>query len=79
MKVSGPAYDVSRARKMDRHVSDDRVVSADNVQRPNILVPVYAAAIHKSQGSEYPAVAIPIMTQHYVMRPRRLGYYFLFQ
>jgi exodeoxyribonuclease V alpha subunit len=54
-------------------------VSADNVQRPNILVPVYAAAIHKSQGSEYPAVAIPIMTQHYVMRPRRMGYYFLFQ
>jgi len=24
-------------------------------------------------------VVIPIMTQHYVMRPRRLGYYFLFQ
>ena len=29
------------------------------------LVPAYAATIHKSQGSEYPAVVIPIMTQHY--------------
>jgi hypothetical protein len=29
LKVSGPAYDESRARKMHRHVSDDRVVSAD--------------------------------------------------
>jgi ATP-dependent exoDNAse (exonuclease V) alpha subunit len=31
------------------------------------LVPAYAASIHKSQGSEYPAVVIPIMTQHYAM------------
>jgi exodeoxyribonuclease V alpha subunit len=28
------------------------------------LVPAYAATIHKSQGSEYPAVVIPVMTQH---------------
>jgi exodeoxyribonuclease V alpha subunit len=28
------------------------------------LVPAYAASIHKSQGSEYPAVVIPVMTQH---------------
>jgi exodeoxyribonuclease V alpha subunit len=44
-----------------------------------MLVPADAAAIHKSQGSEYPAVVIPIMTQHYVMRLRRLKYCFLFQ
>ena len=31
------------------------------------LVPAYAATIHKSQGSEYPAVVIPVMTQHYAM------------
>ena len=31
------------------------------------LVPAYAASIHKSQGSEYPAVVIPVMTQHYAM------------
>jgi hypothetical protein len=29
LKASGPAYDESRARKMYRHVSNERVVSAD--------------------------------------------------
>lgn len=38
------------------------------------LVPAYAATIHKSQGSEYPAVVIPVMTQHYTMRQRNLLY-----
>src|ERR1700726_310438 len=38
------------------------------------LVPAYAATIHKSQGSEYPAVVIPIMTQHYAMLQRNLLY-----
>ncbi len=34
----------------------------------------YATTIHKSQGSEYPAVVIPIHTQHYVMLQRNLLY-----
>ena len=38
------------------------------------LVPAYATTIHKSQGSEYPAVVIPIVTQHYVMLQRNLLY-----
>ena len=38
------------------------------------LVPSYAATIHKSQGSEYPAVVIPVMTQHYAMLQRNLLY-----
>ncbi|MCY4467583.1 MAG: ATP-dependent RecD-like DNA helicase [Thiotrichales bacterium] len=38
------------------------------------LVPAYATTIHKSQGSEYPAVVIPLMTQHYVMLQRNLLY-----
>ena len=38
------------------------------------LVPAYAATIHKSQGSEYSAVVIPIMTQHYAMLQRNLLY-----
>jgi exodeoxyribonuclease V alpha subunit len=37
-------------------------------------VPAYAATIHKSQGSEYPAVVIPVMTQHYPMLQRNLLY-----
>jgi exodeoxyribonuclease V alpha subunit len=32
-----------------------------------MLVPAYDTTIHKSQGSEYPAVVIPAMTQHYAM------------
>lgn len=34
----------------------------------------YATTIHKSQGSEYPAVVIPILTQHYRMLQRNLLY-----
>ena len=38
------------------------------------LVPAYAATIHKSQGSEYLAVIIPVLTQHYPMLQRNLLY-----
>ncbi len=34
----------------------------------------YAITIHKSQGSEYPAVVIPLHTQHFVMLQRKLLY-----
>jgi exodeoxyribonuclease V alpha subunit len=38
------------------------------------LVLAYAISIHKSQGSEYPAVVVPIMSQHYIMLQRNLLY-----
>jgi len=38
------------------------------------LVPAYATTIHKSQGSEYPAVVIPVMMQHFMMLQRNLLY-----
>jgi exodeoxyribonuclease V alpha subunit len=38
------------------------------------LEPAYAVTIHKSQGSEYPAVVIPILTQHFRMLQRNLLY-----
>ena len=38
------------------------------------LVLAYATTIHKSQGSEYPAVVIPLVTQHYTMLARNLLY-----
>jgi exodeoxyribonuclease V alpha subunit len=34
----------------------------------------YATTIHKSQGSEYPVVVIPVLTQHYAMLQRNLLY-----
>jgi exodeoxyribonuclease V alpha subunit len=38
------------------------------------VVLAYAISIHKSQGSEYPAVVIPVLTQHYVLLQRNLIY-----
>lgn len=38
------------------------------------LVHAYAVSIHKSQGSEYPAVVVPLLTQHYMMLERTLLY-----
>ncbi|HEX3148968.1 MAG TPA: ATP-dependent RecD-like DNA helicase [Gemmataceae bacterium] len=38
------------------------------------LAHAFACSIHKSQGSEYPAVVIPLHTQHYVMLQRNLLY-----
>jgi exodeoxyribonuclease V alpha subunit len=38
------------------------------------LVPAYAITVHKSQGNEYPAVIVPLLTQHYVLLQRNLLY-----
>src|SRR4051794_21623904 len=38
------------------------------------LVLAYATTVHKAQGSEYPAVVIPLTTQHYPMLQRNLLY-----
>jgi exodeoxyribonuclease V alpha subunit len=38
------------------------------------VVPAFATTIHKSQGSEYHAVVVPILTQHYTMLQRNLVY-----
>jgi exodeoxyribonuclease V alpha subunit len=38
------------------------------------LMPAYAMSIHESQGSEFPAVVIPVHTQHYMLLQRNLLY-----
>ena len=38
------------------------------------LILAYAISVHKSQGSEYPAVILPVMTQHYILLQRNLIY-----
>ncbi len=61
---------------------EDRLVTVDfegkyvgyEVSQLDELVHAYAVSIHKSQGSEFTAVVIPILTQHYVMLQRNLLY-----
>lgn len=38
------------------------------------LAPAYAITVHKSQGNEYPAVVLPLLTQHYMLLQRNLLY-----
>ena len=38
------------------------------------ISPAYAISVHKSQGSEYPAIILPLLSQHYVMLQRNLIY-----
>jgi exodeoxyribonuclease V alpha subunit len=52
---------------------DDRLVEY-GLDELDALVLAYAATVHKSQGSEYPAVVVPIHTQHFVMLQRNLLY-----
>ncbi len=52
---------------------DGRVV-AFSFSELDTVVPSYAITIHKSQGSEYPVVIIPIVSEHHIMLQRNLVY-----
>ena len=52
---------------------DDRDVSYDVNELDEVSL-AYAVTVHKSQGSEYPCVVVPVHTQHYVMLQRNLLY-----
>ena len=54
-------------------VFDGRPVKYDGGDLDELVL-AYAMTIHKSQGSEYPAVIVIIHTQHYVMLQRNLLY-----
>jgi exodeoxyribonuclease V alpha subunit len=71
--------DIGRVERVDSAAEalvvrfEDREVTYD-LDEIDELTLAYAATVHKSQGSEYPAVVIPIHTQHYVMLQRNLLY-----
>jgi exodeoxyribonuclease V alpha subunit len=52
---------------------DDRDVAYE-FSEVDELVQAYAISVHKSQGSEYRAVVVPVLTQHYMMLQRNLLY-----
>jgi exodeoxyribonuclease V alpha subunit len=67
---------ITRIRLEDQVVvvsMDDRSVDYDFLEMDE-LVHAYAISIHKSQGSEFPAVVVPILTTHYMMLQRNLLY-----
>jgi len=52
---------------------EDREVEYDSDELDELAL-AYAATVHKSQGSEYAAVVVPVHTQHFVMLQRNLLY-----
>lgn len=52
---------------------DGRPVDYDFAELDELVL-AYAVSVHKSQGSEYRAVVLPVMTQHYVLLQRNLIY-----
>lgn len=50
-----------------------REVFVEKEEMNNITL-AYAISVHKSQGSEYQAVAMPLLTQHFIMLQRNLFY-----
>ncbi|RLB10615.1 MAG: ATP-dependent RecD-like DNA helicase [Deltaproteobacteria bacterium] len=71
--------DIGRIVKIDQEnqevfiAFDTGIVAYDYSELDEISL-AYAISVHKSQGSEYPAVVIPIFIQHYVLLQRNLIY-----
>jgi exodeoxyribonuclease V alpha subunit len=71
--------DIGRIRRIDREESrlsiqfDDREVDYEFNELDEISL-AYATSIHKSQGSEYPVVVMPLAMQHYTLLERNLVY-----
>jgi exodeoxyribonuclease V alpha subunit len=71
--------DIGRITKIDREEQevivdyDGRPVSYEYPEFDEIIL-AYAISVHKSQGSEYPVIVMPVLTQHYVLLQRNLLY-----
>ena len=73
---NGDIGEISDVNLEDRELTvnfDNRSVVYDSSELDELVL-AYAATIHKSQGSEYPVVVMPILMTHYVMLQRNLVY-----
>jgi exodeoxyribonuclease V alpha subunit len=52
---------------------DGRILAYEPEEQEELTL-AYAISVHKSQGSEYPAVIVPLLTQHYALLQRNLLY-----
>jgi exodeoxyribonuclease V alpha subunit len=71
--------DIGRIVTVDQEQNEIAVLFEDRsvpYEAPDLdeLVPAYAISVHKSQGNEYPAVILPLLTQHYMLLQRNLVY-----
>ena len=70
--------DIGRITRIDPEMQQVHVTFAESVAYDfadlDEIVPAYAISVHKSQGSEYPAVVLPLYTTHYLMLQRNLLY-----
>ena len=67
---------VSRIDQENRELTidfDGRLVPYDYSDLDEVIL-AYAISVHKSQGSEYPVVILPVTTQHYMLLQRNLIY-----
>ena len=67
---------ITAMRPEERQVTasfDNRAVVYDFSELDEMVL-AYAVSVHKSQGSEYPVVILPILTQHYILLQRNLIY-----
>ncbi len=69
----GMVVDVNAAQENLTVAYDSRLVNYDFDERDELSL-AYAITVHKSQGSEYPAVVLPLLTQHYALLQRNLIY-----
>ena len=71
--------DIGRIVAIDREVQeatidfDGKRVSYEFQELDEITL-AYAISVHKSQGSEYPVIIIPVLTQHFMLLQRNLLY-----
>jgi exodeoxyribonuclease V alpha subunit len=69
----GTIYEIDNKAQMLSVNCYGRIVDYDFSEMEEISL-AYAISVHKSQGSEYPAVILPIMMQHLVLLQRNLLY-----